>query len=98
MPRRRSRDPLSDGPLARAGDLYLRVSAAFILGLYLPAAATAPDLPRHFVEALHHWAILCLAPIAACRLVRQAIAGSIAAAERADGRSSRHRFDRRPWR
>ncbi len=51
------------------GTLYCRLTLAFTLGLYLPWAATAPDLARHFGEALHSWAILFLAPLAAWRLL-----------------------------
>ncbi len=48
---------------------YIRLTLAFVVGLYLPWAATAPDLLRHFGEAVHSWAILFFAPVAAWRLV-----------------------------
>lgn len=56
------------------GTLYWRLTLAFTLGLYLPWAATAPDLARHFGEALHSWAVVFLAPIAAWRLLVRALA------------------------
>lgn len=52
---RRSRGP------ARA---YCRLTLAFVIGLYLPTALDAPDLARHFGEALHSWTIVFFAPIA----------------------------------
>lgn len=51
------------------GTLYWRLTLGFTLGLYLPWAATAPDLARHFGEALHSWAAVFLAPLAAWRLL-----------------------------
>ena len=52
--------------------VYCRLTLAFVIGLYLPWAASAPDLWRHFGEAMHSWAILFFAPIAAWRLLRDA--------------------------
>lgn len=57
-------------PVAR---VYCRLTLAFVVGLYLPWAASAPDLGRHFGEAVHSWAILFFAPIAAWRLLRDAL-------------------------
>jgi hypothetical protein len=51
---------------------YCRLTLAFVVGVYLPWAASAPDLWRHFGEAVHSWAILFFAPIAAWRLLRDA--------------------------
>jgi hypothetical protein len=55
------------------GTLYWRLTLGFTVGLYLPWAATAPDLARHFGEALHSWAIVFLAPLAAWRLLLDAL-------------------------
>lgn len=52
--------------------VYCRLTLAFVVGVYLPWAASAPDLWRHFGEAVHSWAILFFAPIAAWRLLRDA--------------------------
>jgi hypothetical protein len=93
MPARRSRGLESERLRVRAVGLYLRVTAAFILGLYLPAATTASDLPRHFAEALHSWAILCLAPIAAWQLSCRALAGAVAGAARTGSSTPGHRPD-----
>lgn len=49
--------------------VYCRLTLAFVVGVYLPWAASAPDLWRHFGEAVHSWAILFFAPIAAWRLL-----------------------------
>ena len=48
---------------------YCRLTLGFVIGVYLPWAAAAPDLLRHFGEAVHNWAILFFAPIAAWRLL-----------------------------
>lgn len=50
------------------GDDYLRVTAALVLGFYLPFAGTAPDFVQHWAEALHTWLTLALAPFALTRL------------------------------
>jgi hypothetical protein len=55
------------------GQLYGRLTLAFTLGLYLPWTAAAPDLARHFGEAVHSWAIVFLAPLAAWRLLGRAL-------------------------
>lgn len=55
------------------GRLYCHVTLGFTLGLYLPWATAAPDLARHFGEAVHSWAIVFLAPLAAWRLAGRAI-------------------------
>jgi hypothetical protein len=65
---------------------YCRLTLAFVIGLYLPWAATAPDLLRHFAEALHSWTILFFAPVAAYRLLVGAVARS-----GPPGRVARHR-------
>lgn len=46
------------------GRAYCRLTLAFVLGLYLPTALEAPDLARHFGEALHNWTIIFFAPLA----------------------------------
>ena len=55
------------------GQLYCRLTLAFTLGLYLPWTAAAPDLARHLGEAVHSWAIIFLAPLAAWRLIGSAL-------------------------
>ena len=57
---------------ASVAGVYCRLTLAFVVGLYLPWAANAPDLWRHFGEAVHSWAILFFAPVAAWRLLRDA--------------------------
>jgi hypothetical protein len=54
---------------------YCRLTLAFVIGLYLPWAASAPDLLRHFGEAVHSWTILFFAPVAAWRLLRNGVRG-----------------------
>ena len=44
--------------------VYCRLTLAFVIGLYLPTALEAPDLARHFGEALHNWTIVFFAPLA----------------------------------
>ena len=61
-------------PAARVVEPYCRLTLAFVLGFYVPWAATAPDLLRHFGEAVHSWAILFFAPVAAWRLTARALA------------------------
>ena len=68
----RARRPTNHWPAA--GTLYWRLTLGFTLGLYLPWAATAPDLARHFGEAVHSWAIVFLAPLAAWRLLVRGLA------------------------
>lgn len=51
---------------------YCRLTLAFVIGVYLPWVAEAPDLARHLGEAVHSWVILFFAPIAAWRLASQA--------------------------
>lgn len=68
----RATHPTSRWPPWRT--LYWRLTLAFTLGLYLPWVATAPDLVRHFGEALHSWAVVFLAPIAAWRLLVRGLA------------------------
>jgi hypothetical protein len=58
-------------------ELYARLTLAFTLGLYLPWTATAPDLARHFGEAVHTWAILFLAPLAVSHLFGRPLAAAI---------------------
>ena len=58
------------------GQLYCRLTLGFTLGLYLPWAAATPDLARHFGEAVHSWATVFLAPLAAWRLLRRALGQS----------------------
>jgi len=62
---RASPAPRSRGP-ARA---YCRLTLAFVIGLYLPTALDAPDLARHFGEAVHSWTIVFFAPLALWGLV-----------------------------
>lgn len=62
----------SGGRRPRTVSLYCRLTLGFTLGLYLPWAAAAPDLARHFGEALHSWAVVFLAPRAAWQLLLDA--------------------------
>ena len=50
--------------LRNSGRNYCRLTLAFVIGLYLPTALGAPDLARHFGEALHSWTIIFFAPLA----------------------------------
>lgn len=63
-------------PSASFGGRYCRLTLAFVIGLYLPWAMDAPDLWRHFGEALHSWTIVFFAPIAAWRLLSDALGDS----------------------
>lgn len=65
--------PRRTRPAPAVAACYCRLTLAFVVGLYLPWAATAPDLLRHFGEALHSWAILFFAPVAAWRLATGAL-------------------------
>lgn len=59
----------SSAPCCRRGRAYCRLTLAFVIGLYLPTAFAAPDLARHFGEALHSWTIVFFAPLAVWGLV-----------------------------
>lgn len=62
-------EPPSKGGLAAR---YCRLTLAFVIGLYLPWAPTAPDLLRHFGEAVHSWVVIFFWPIAVWRLLANA--------------------------
>jgi hypothetical protein len=62
---------------SRLAHIYCRLTLAFVVGLYLPAAFGAADLPRHFGEALHNWAALFFAPVAAWRLLGSVLWGAV---------------------
>ena len=63
------------GPPPRIAPIepYCRLTLGFVIGLYLPWASAAPDLLRHFGEAVHSWVVIFFWPVAVWRLLRRAL-------------------------
>jgi hypothetical protein len=61
--------------------LYCRLTLGFVIGLYLPWASAAPDLLRHFGEAVHSWVVIFFWPVAAWRLLWRAAPAADASRE-----------------